>query len=49
MITGSILVFIGLVQGLLGSTQFNVSRMMVGWVIAGIGMVVFATSFVRLP
>ena len=49
MITGPVIVFAGLVIGLLGSVGFNFRRMMTGWIIAGIGVVVFITSFVRLP
>ena len=49
MITGLVLVLFGLAVGLMASMRFNVGNMMIGWVIAGIGAVVFVVSFVRLP
>jgi hypothetical protein len=49
MITGILLFFAGIAIGLWGSFGFNFGRMISGWIIAGIGVVLFISSFVRLP
>jgi hypothetical protein len=49
VITGPVLVVAGLALGLYGAVGFNVGRMMAGWIVAGIGVVVFVAHFVHLP
>ena len=43
MITGAVLFIVGLWVGLSGSLGFKFEQMIAGWVIAGIGVVVFVT------
>jgi hypothetical protein len=49
MLTGSALAVGGVALGLYGATRFNFGTMISGWIIAGIGAVLFLSSFVSLP
>jgi hypothetical protein len=48
MITGLVLVIIGLPLGLYGATRFNYGIMFAGWAIAAAGAVVFVTHVVTV-
>ena len=49
MLTGAFIVVVGLVIGLSGAFSFRFGQMMGGWIIAGIGAVIFLSQMVSLP
>jgi hypothetical protein len=48
MITGAVLIVVGLLVGLSGSTRFNFGVMVAGWGMAFIGAAVFLTRLLSL-
>lgn len=49
MISGALMIPAGLVLGFYGATRFNLGLMIMGYLIAGAGAVVFFASFLSLP
>ena len=44
MITGAIVAVLGLVIGLNSSFRFNLALMLIGWLIFGVGFIIFLLS-----
>jgi hypothetical protein len=49
LITGAALTFVGLFLGIWGSVRFDFGTMASGWILAGVGAVVFFASLVTPP